>query len=115
MEPSELKKRLDAMILSFDDERLRWLIGKGRTLVENEKITEKEYERIVTEIFQTEMERKLIINELKSTPLTVSELSPRVNLSPQQTLKQLLALTRMSVVEISGERDGELEFQYLSG
>lgn len=108
-----MKKRLDAMILSFSDERLRWLIGKGKSLVDQGKMTLEEYETVLKDILQTEMERKMIVNELKSSPLTVSEISSRSELPPKQVFKHLIALRRENIVAITGERMGELEFQLL--
>lgn len=101
------------MILSLSDERLRWLIGKGRSLIDQEKMTLEEYETVMKDILQTEMQRKMIVNELRSGPLTVSEISSRVELPPKQVLKHLIALRRKSVVVILGDRKGELEFQLL--
>jgi len=106
-------KRLDAMIQSLSDERLRWLMGRGKSLVDQGKITIKEYKTIMKDILQTEMERKMIINELRPDPLTVSEISSRIELPPKQVLKHLIALRRRSIVAITGERKGELEFQLL--
>ena len=110
MEQKDLKKRMDAMILSLNDERLRWLIGRGKTLVDQGKITLEEYEETMIDILQTEMERKMVINALKSGPLTVSEISSLVKLPPKTVLKHLIALRRDSAVGI-GERHDELEFQ----
>jgi hypothetical protein len=101
------------MIVSLKDARLRWLIGKGKSLIDQGKITLEEYETVIKDIFQTEMQRKMIINELGSGSLTVSEISIRVELPLNIVLKHLIAMRRNSTVAIIGERDDELEFQLL--
>ncbi len=108
-----IEKRLDAMILSLKDSRLRWLIGKGKSLIDQGKISIEEYETVIKDIFQTEMQRKMIINELVSGPLTVSEISTRIGLPLNIALKHLIAMRRNNAVAIIGERDDELEFQLL--
>jgi DNA-binding transcriptional ArsR family regulator len=108
-----IEKRLDAMILSMKDARLRWLIGKGKSLIDQGKISLEEYEAVIKDIFQTEMQRKMISNELVSGSLTVSEISSRIELPLNIVLKHLIAMRRNNVVAIIGERDDELEFQLL--
>jgi predicted transcriptional regulator len=108
-----MEKQLDAMILSMSDERLRWLIGKGKSIIDQGKMTPEEYETVIRDILQTEMQRKMIVWELAFDSLTVSEISSRVELPPKQVLKHLLALRREGSVAIIGERDDELEFQRL--
>lgn len=108
-----IEKRLDAMILSLKDSRLRWLIGKGKSLIDQGKISLEEYEAVIKDIFQTEMQRKMISNELVSGSLTVSEISSRIELPLNIVLKHLIAMRRNNVVAIIGERDDELEFQLL--
>lgn len=101
------------MILSLKDSRLRWLIGKGKSLIDQGKISLEEYEAVIKDIFQTEMQRKMISNELVSGSLTVSEISTRIELPLNIVLKHLIAMRRNNAVAIIGERDDELEFQLL--
>lgn len=98
------------MFQSFTDERLRWLIGKGRSLIDNEKITMEKYETVMKGIFRDEMQRNMIMSELKSRPSTVSELSLDIGLPKKVILKHLIALRHNGFVEI-GERENELEFR----
>jgi DNA-binding transcriptional ArsR family regulator len=104
---------MEGMIFSFSDERLRWLIGKGKSLIDQGDITLEDYERVMNDIIHTEMERKMIVNELRSNPLIVSEISSRVHLTPKVVLNHLIALRQQTIVEISAERNGELEFQII--
>lgn len=108
-----MEKRLDAMILSLSDARLRWLIGKGKSLIDQGKISLEEYETVIKDILQTEMQRKMIVSELKTGSLTVSEISLRVGLPLNLVFKHLIAMRRNNTVTIFGERDDELEFQLL--
>ncbi len=108
----ELRRRLDAMIESFSDGRLRWLVGKGRALVEKGEVKQEEYDALMGEVLRTEMERKMIIGELRSGPLTAIEVSKRLPLTPKEALEHLIALRQLNVVAV-GEREGELEFRLL--
>ena len=108
-----MEKQLDAMIHSLNDARLRWLIGKGKSIIDQGKITPEKYEIMIKDILQTEMQRKMIVWELSYDTLTANEISSRVELSPKQVMKHLLALRREGTVTIIGERDDELEFQRL--
>jgi len=68
---------------------------------------------VIKDILQTEMQRKMFVWELSYDALTANEISSRVELSPKQVMKHLLALRREGKVAIIGERDDELEFQRL--
>lgn len=107
-----LKKRFEAMIDSFKERRLRWLTGKGRILMEKEGMKPEEYEALMENILQTEMERKVIISELKAGAYTVSQISQRLQMPPKQVFKHLMALKHLNIVAIS-EGEEELEFQLL--
>lgn len=100
------------MIQSLMDERVRWLIGKGRALIDEEEITLEKYETVMKDILTAEMQRNMIINELKTRPLTVSEISFNIKLPKKLILKHLIALRHNGLVTI-GEREDELEFRLL--
>jgi DNA-binding transcriptional ArsR family regulator len=112
MKRDMLKKRFEAMIDSFRERRLRWLTGKGRILMEEEGMKPEEYEALMENILQTEMERKMIISELKAGAHTVSLISQRLGIPPKQVFRHLMALKRLNIVTIS-EGEEELEFQLL--
>lgn len=113
MSPKDLKKRLDAMIDAMNDERVRWLIGKNKSLIEKGEMSPEEYETLMEGVLRTEMERKMIINELKTASLTTSEISQRLQLPSKLIFKHMMALIRYNIITIIGERNGELEFQLL--
>jgi len=108
-----LKKRLDAMIEALRDERLRWLIGKKKSLIEKGEMSPEEYENLMRDIMQTEMERKMIVNELKTGPLITSEISQRLQLPSKLVFEHVMALIRYNIVAVIGERNEEIEFKLL--
>ncbi|MFQ5836265.1 MAG: hypothetical protein ACE5HG_00240 [Candidatus Bathyarchaeia archaeon] len=110
-EPGELERRLTAVIDSLSDRRLRWLIGRGKPITEREEITSQEFEKLLEDILEVEIERKMIVDKLKHGPLVLSELSKLVPLPPKQIFKHLISLRRWNIVLIAGERNGELEFK----
>ncbi len=112
MEQEKLKKGFEAMLDSFRDRRIRWLVGKGKILVEKEGMTLEKYEKLMENILQAEIERKMIIHELKDGISTVSQISQRLKMPPKRVFEHLMALKRLNVVGIS-EGEEELEFQLL--
>lgn len=113
MRRKELERRMDAMINSLSDRRVRCLIGKSKSIIEKGEMKPEEFETLMEDILQTEMERKMILNELRSSSLTISEISRRLEFPPKQIFNHLMALRRLNVIAIIGERKGELEFQLL--
>jgi predicted transcriptional regulator len=113
MEKSILMKRFDAMTEVFKDERTRWLVGKSKAIIDEEKMKPDEYNSLMEEIMKTEMERKMIINELKNSPLTISNIAKRINIAPKTVFTHLKTLKHNNTVSVSGEKNGELEFKLL--
>jgi len=101
------------MIEALRDERLRWLIGKKKSLIEKGEMSPEEYENLMRDIMQTEMERKMIVNELKTGPLITSEISQRLQLPSKLVFEHVMALIRYNIVAVIGERNEEIEFKLL--
>ncbi|MDH5704208.1 MAG: hypothetical protein OEY99_08330 [Aigarchaeota archaeon] len=102
-----LRRKLDAAIGAFRDERLRWLVGRSEELVLSGKMSREEFDDRVGAILQTEIERWLILNELKTKgPQTIETLSRTLGLTHRRILEHMIAmrwLGRVSVVEEEGD------------
>ena len=102
-----LRRKLDAATGAFKDERLRWLVGRSEEMVLSGKMSREEFEDRVNGILQTEIERWLILNELKSKgPQTIEALSKTLGLTHRRILEHMIAmrwLGRVSVVEEEGD------------
>lgn len=103
----DLRRKLDAAIGAFRDERLRWLMGRSEELVLSGKVSREEFEDRVNEFLRTEIERWLILNDLKSNgPQTIERLSKTLGLTQRRILEHMMAmqwLGRVSVVEEEGD------------
>jgi len=102
-----LAKKTDAAIEAFKTERLRWVMGLSQV---GPKVDERKYREISENIMKDEIERQLILNELKQRgPLTISELSKITNLVPKEILRHMIALRKAGVVsEVGVKGDGYL-------
>ena len=102
-----LRRKLGAAIGAFRDERLRWLMGRSEELVLSGKMSREEFEDRVNEILRTEIERWLILNELKSKgPQTIERLAKTLGLTQRRILEHMIAmrwLGRVSIVEEEGD------------
>ena len=100
----KLERKTDATIEAFKTERLRWVIGIPQR---GPKTDEKKYRSISRKIMQDEMERQMIIGEIKqSGALTIKELSETTKINPKTILGHLIALRKKGVVSETGEKDG---------
>jgi len=106
-----LSKRLDAMIESFNSETVRWIVGKGRKLIDDGALTEEKYDELVENILRGEMEKNMIAGELQQNPLTVGELSSRLHLPPKLVLRRLISMRRWGIVTVLTVKDHELVFR----
>jgi F420-non-reducing hydrogenase iron-sulfur subunit len=111
LELGELSQRLSASKGALTDDRLRWLVGRERELVEEgnvfgEKLPQEEFDSVMVESISKEYLRNRILQSLKERPLTIKEMGDVVDLSQREVLKSLVALERdglISVTEIDGK------------
>ena len=111
VENSLISKRLDAMIQSFNSETVRWVVGKGKKLVDDGKLSQERYDELLEKLLLAEMEKNMIAGELESSPLTVGELANRLRLPPKLVLRRLISMRRWGAVAVLGEKDHELLFR----
>ena len=98
-----LMKKTDATIEAFKTERLRWVLGISQT---GPKIEEKKYREIAETTMKDEMDRQMIIGEIKERgPLTIKELSEATKIPPKQILRHILALRKQGIVSEAGEKE----------
>ena len=101
-----LRKKLQAAIEAFRDERIRWFIGKSRMLVDSGLISLEKMDELVRYLMRDEIERHLIMHELEGGPLTADELAERTGIDLGRVEEHLKVLRVVGEVLISGEREG---------
>jgi predicted Rossmann fold nucleotide-binding protein DprA/Smf involved in DNA uptake len=101
----DIKQRLDAVKLTVSDPRIRWLIGKGKDLIEEgnvygEKISKDEYDKLMEESIANEIIRKQILTLVNTEPLSVKLISEKIGLHPSEVFKNIIVLLRKGMIEI---------------
>jgi DNA-binding transcriptional ArsR family regulator len=107
---ADVKEKLLAAKLAVLEPRLRILMGKEKTLIEEgnvygEKITKEEFDKKIEEILSTEIIRKMIYAMIWEEPLSVEKLSEKTGLSPDIIFKNILALQRKGLAQIEKIED----------
>ncbi|MEN6440288.1 MAG: hydrogenase iron-sulfur subunit [Syntrophobacter sp.] len=103
-DPSKFALELPAVEAVFNSARFRWLTGMERQITErgnvyNKKIDESEYAQLVKSISETEYQKALILETLRTGPQSVREIAARSGL-PVQTVSQ-----RLTDVEKAGQAE----------
>jgi len=101
----DLKTRLTAAKDALADDRLRWLVGREKELVEQgnvfgEKLTQEEFDRVMLESIENEYARSQILTTLGEDALTIWELAKRTNRAPRDILKNLVSLEQERLVSV---------------
>jgi len=104
-ETEDLKTRLSAAKDALADDRLRWLVGREKELVEvgnvfGEKLTQEEFDRVMLESIEKEYARSQILTTLGDDGLTIEEIAKRTERQPRDILKDLVALEQERLVSV---------------
>lgn len=105
-EKEELVRRLKASSDALADDRLRWLVGREKELIEEgnvfgERLPQEEFDRVMLESIRREYEKSRILLSLGDGVLTVKEMAGRVGLSPREVLKNLVVMESEGLVSVS--------------
>ena len=98
----ELLKKTDAAIEAFKTERLRWVLSISQV---GPKIDEEKYHAAADKIMEDEIERQMILNEIKERgPLTIKELAETTSINSKEILRHIIALRKIGVISEAGEK-----------
>lgn len=106
IERVELVSRLSASKEALADDRLRWLVGRERELIEEgnvfgESLSQEEFDRVMLESIRKEYEKSRILLALQREDLTIREMGEKIGLSPRDVLKNLITLERDGLVSVA--------------
>jgi hypothetical protein len=104
-------RRLEAAERVLRGERLRWLLGKKKELVVSGNVfgktmTDIRYERLLSEVSHTELERELLMMELEKGPRGVPQLAEATGIGGPAVFRHVVMLMKARRVESKGEKDG---------
>ena len=100
-------RKMQAVYDAFEDERLRWLIGKGDVLVQKGELDEDELNSLIKKTVEEEFVRCLILGSLQQSSKTTTEVSKDIHLETSVVHWNLLALRRWNKVEIVEQKVDE--------
>jgi F420-non-reducing hydrogenase iron-sulfur subunit len=88
-----------------EDFRLRLLVGREKTMIDDgnvygEEVSEEELEKVLDEIIDTEYVRNRIYLLVKDEPLSVKELSKRLDLDSQMVLRHIVVMRRRGLITV---------------
>jgi F420-non-reducing hydrogenase iron-sulfur subunit len=100
---NELKNRLTLLKEMLKNERIRWLISKEIDLVNEhnvyeEKIPEEKYDKLLDDVFQTEVKRFKILQCLKEKPQSVEDISQKIDVPPDKVLEEIVVLRKEGTI-----------------
>ena len=88
-----------------EDFRLRVLVGRERELVEaknayGEKVPQEKFDELLHEAIKAEYTRSRIYNMLEKEPLSVRELSKRLDLETQEVLRHIVVMRKKGMLGV---------------
>ncbi len=112
-----LLKELLAVKNMMADYRVRLLLGKQSELTErrnvyNEKIDIEKYDNIIKESIRSEYIRNYILVSTMTVPMSVKDISAKLNLNPREVLNEVVVLRRKNKLAL--ERIDGTTPKYLS-
>jgi len=101
----DMLARMEAAQAAAGDFRLRVLVGRERTMVEEgnaygEKLAQGEFDRVMDDCVRAEYVRSRIYLTVKEEPMSVRELSGHLGLSPMDVLRHMVVLRRRGLVAV---------------
>jgi F420-non-reducing hydrogenase iron-sulfur subunit len=88
-----------------EDFRLRLFVGREKTMIDDgnvygEEVSEEELDKVLDEIIDTEYVRNRIFLLVKKEPLSVKELSKRLDLDSQMVLRHIVVMKQRGLITV---------------
>ena len=120
LEKEEIVERLEASKEALSDDRLRWLVGREKELIEEgnvfgERLSQEEFDRVMLESISKECLKSRILLSLGDGTLTVKEMANNVGLSPREVLKNLVVMERDGLISVSHIEGNSPRYRKLGG
>jgi len=120
LEPQQLRKRLVAAKDALAQERIRWLVGRERELVEDknvfgEKVSQEEFDQLMLQTIEKEFAKRRILLSMREDALSIKEIAQRVEASPREVLRNMISLERDGLVSVVGIEGNSPRYQRAGG
>jgi predicted Rossmann fold nucleotide-binding protein DprA/Smf involved in DNA uptake len=115
-----LRTRLVAAREALAQERIRWLVGRERELVEDknvfgEKVSQEEFDQLMLQTIEKEFAKRMILISIGEDALSVREIAQRVEASPGEVLRNMVSLERDGLVSVVGIEGNSPKYRRAGG
>jgi len=98
-------ENISAAKMAAEDFRLRVLVGREKGMIDDgnvygEKVLQEEFDKIIEEAISAEYVRNKIYLMVKQNPLSVKELSKRLDLDTQAVLRHIVVMRKKGMVAV---------------
>lgn len=116
----QLKTRLTAAKEALAQEKIRWLVGKERELVEDknvfgEKASQADFDQLMFQTVEKEFAKRRILLSMGKDALSVKEIARIVGVSPTEVLRNMISLERAGLVSVAGIDGSSPKYQRTGG
>jgi F420-non-reducing hydrogenase iron-sulfur subunit len=120
LEPQQLRTRLVAAKEALTQDRIRWLVGRERELVEDknvfgEKVSQEEFDQLIFQTIEKEFAKRRILLSMGEDALSVREIAQIVEASPRKVLRNMVSLERDGLVSVVGIEGNSPKYQRTRG
>jgi len=116
----QLKTRLTAAKDALAQQRIRWLVGRERELVEDknvfgEKVSQEEFDELMFQTIEKEFAKRRILLSIEEEALSVREIAQKVGASPRDVLRNMVSLERDGLVSVVGIEGNSPKYRRAGG
>ncbi len=120
LEPQQLRTCLVAVKEALAQERLRWLVGRERELVEDknvfgEKVSQEEFDQLMLQTIEKEFAKRRILLSMKKDALSIKEIAQRVEAPPKEVLRNMISLEHDGLVSVVGIEGNSPKYRRTEG
>ena len=106
LEREEINDRLSAVQDALSGEKLRWLVGKERKLIEEgnvygDMMEEDQVLSVIQDNMEKEYTRNRILSMMKKEPLSVKDVAGRLQTCPTDILRHVVALENAGMISLA--------------
>ena len=104
---AQLNTRLIAAKGALAQQRVRWLVGRERELVEDknvfgERVSQEEFDQLMSQTIEKEFSKGRILRSMGESALSVREIARRVGAPPREVLRDMVSLEGDGLVSVVG-------------
>jgi len=120
LESQELKTCLVAAREVLAQERIRWLVGRERELVEDknvfgEKVSQEKFDQLTLQTIEKKFAKRRILLSMEEDTLSVKEIAQKVEASPREVLRNMVSLERDGLVSVVGIEGNSPKYRRTGG